>query len=289
MADAIINGQDPASVPVAGRVTDVPDNFKEWVADNQDRIQETIDNGKQLPYFLRDNQQYVNVSWKSSINDENNVRIVGTSNMTEHRKASLIKDIESLKESAHLFSDNNDIKIVIQTIDGYDCMAVNRNELIISDKIFAYPNGDTYCPAEALKSAIDKLKHGEKIDFYEEYAVETLFHESLHTRMSMLTKGKKDELIFETCTQLYARGNYEILLKDGFNAIPMHKGSILNNGLGYRYRCKKLRPFFVKDGVVKSQDLMNILLSDNRRDSFINYMRSLGYPEETIEKFITIL
>lgn len=60
MADAIINGQNPYTVPVAGRVTDVPDNFKEWVADNQDRIQETIDNGKQLPYFLRDNQQYMN-------------------------------------------------------------------------------------------------------------------------------------------------------------------------------------------------------------------------------------
>ena len=55
MADAIMNDQDPASVPVAGRVTDVPDNFKEWVANNEDRIQATIDRGKELPYFLRDN------------------------------------------------------------------------------------------------------------------------------------------------------------------------------------------------------------------------------------------
>lgn len=60
MADAILNDQDPASVPVAGRVTDVPDNFKEWVANNKDRIQETIDNGKQMPYFLRDNKEYMN-------------------------------------------------------------------------------------------------------------------------------------------------------------------------------------------------------------------------------------
>ena len=55
MADAIMNDQDPSTVPVAGRVTDVPDNFKRWVSENQDRIQETIDKGKQLPYFLRDN------------------------------------------------------------------------------------------------------------------------------------------------------------------------------------------------------------------------------------------
>lgn len=58
MADAIMNGQDPSAVPVAGRVPDVPDNFKEWIADNQDRIQMTIDNGSQLPYFLRDNKEY---------------------------------------------------------------------------------------------------------------------------------------------------------------------------------------------------------------------------------------
>lgn len=55
MADAILNDQDPASVPVAGRVTDVPDNFKDWVANNEDRIQDTLNRGKELPYFLRDN------------------------------------------------------------------------------------------------------------------------------------------------------------------------------------------------------------------------------------------
>lgn len=55
MADAIGEGKDPDLVPVNGRVTDVPDNFKEWVADNNDRIKSTIENGKVLPYFLRDN------------------------------------------------------------------------------------------------------------------------------------------------------------------------------------------------------------------------------------------
>jgi len=63
MADAILKGQDPASVPVAGRVTDVPDNYKGWVAKNEDRIQQSIDQGRQLPYFLRDNGEVVNNSY----------------------------------------------------------------------------------------------------------------------------------------------------------------------------------------------------------------------------------
>jgi len=67
MADAIIKGQDPASVPVAGRVTDVPDNYKEWVAKNEDRIQQSIDQGRQLPYFLRDNGSVVDGKYEMNV------------------------------------------------------------------------------------------------------------------------------------------------------------------------------------------------------------------------------
>ena len=38
-------------------ITDVPDNFKQWVADNSDRIQEAEQRGT-LPYFLKDNKDY---------------------------------------------------------------------------------------------------------------------------------------------------------------------------------------------------------------------------------------
>lgn len=51
MANAILEGEDPESVPVEGRITDVPDNFKGWVGRNKERIVEA----KRLPYFLRDN------------------------------------------------------------------------------------------------------------------------------------------------------------------------------------------------------------------------------------------
>jgi len=42
-----------------GKITDVPDNFKKWVADNRERIERAYDRGK-VPYFIRDNEKYVN-------------------------------------------------------------------------------------------------------------------------------------------------------------------------------------------------------------------------------------
>lgn len=43
-----------------GVITDVPDNFKQWVAENQDRIQ----NAATLPYFLQDNGEMTDEGYK---------------------------------------------------------------------------------------------------------------------------------------------------------------------------------------------------------------------------------
>ena len=43
-----------------GVITDVPDNFKTWVAANQDRIQ----NAATLPYFLQDNGELTKDGYK---------------------------------------------------------------------------------------------------------------------------------------------------------------------------------------------------------------------------------
>jgi len=44
-----------------GEIKDVPDNFKKWVENNRDRIDKAVERGK-LPYFLRDNEKYVNAA-----------------------------------------------------------------------------------------------------------------------------------------------------------------------------------------------------------------------------------
>lgn len=51
MADAILNGDNPADVPVDGRIEEVPEKFTKWMDKNADRIK----NATTLPYFLSDN------------------------------------------------------------------------------------------------------------------------------------------------------------------------------------------------------------------------------------------
>jgi len=42
---------------INGEIKDVPENFKKWVADNQERIGKAYERGN-LPYFLRDNKKF---------------------------------------------------------------------------------------------------------------------------------------------------------------------------------------------------------------------------------------
>lgn len=52
------NGDDEATEPSVNVVNDLPDNFKEWVEDNSDRIEAAEKRGTQ-PYFIRDNREAV--------------------------------------------------------------------------------------------------------------------------------------------------------------------------------------------------------------------------------------
>ena len=51
---ALLDGKKPSSDSV-NKVEDVPDNFKEWLTDNEERIARA----KSQPYFIRDNADYV--------------------------------------------------------------------------------------------------------------------------------------------------------------------------------------------------------------------------------------
>ena len=50
----ILNGEKPGTES-RNAVKDVPDKFKKWISDNEDRIARS----KSLPYFMRDNEKYV--------------------------------------------------------------------------------------------------------------------------------------------------------------------------------------------------------------------------------------
>ena len=63
----ILQGEEPSAESV-NTVKDVPQGFKDWVEDNEERIART----KSLPYFLRDNGKVVNGGWVGNTNRKTN-------------------------------------------------------------------------------------------------------------------------------------------------------------------------------------------------------------------------
>ncbi len=54
----ILRGEDPLPPSQSeNAVEDVPDNFADWVRENEERIEQA----SQLPYFIRDNSKYVQI------------------------------------------------------------------------------------------------------------------------------------------------------------------------------------------------------------------------------------
>ena len=138
--------------------------------------------------------------------------------------------------------------------------------LLVNDKLHddttphRLEDGTVFCPAEKLQSAIAKLKSGQELDFYEEYSIENLFHESVHaraTRKTIIRAGSMDEKVMETCTQLYARDRYVKIMK-AYGVKPVNFDKIMTDGLGYNFECRKLRRFFLKDGELQVGELINI-------------------------------
>lgn len=54
--EAILAGKEPTEESV-NRVSDVPQNFREWVKNNADRIK----NARSIPYFMQDNRNYIDL------------------------------------------------------------------------------------------------------------------------------------------------------------------------------------------------------------------------------------
>lgn len=52
----LLAGEDVSKYKFSGKVEDVPDNFKNWINDNADRIK----GAKKQPYFIQDNKKIVN-------------------------------------------------------------------------------------------------------------------------------------------------------------------------------------------------------------------------------------
>ena len=143
---------------------------------------------------------------------------------------------------------------------------------------FYLSNSDTlvagYRPAEALLAALRKIKTREAISFNEEYAVETLWHEMMHERTSIITERRivGEDPLPEGIVQLTARLTYGKLLA-ALGGAPAHQDRILKNGLAYPTLTRNLVELVIRAGLT-GEDIEKILLN---------------YGQQWLEPFKTVL
>ena len=117
-------------------------------------------------------------------------------------------------------------------------------------------------PASLLAQAMEKAKVGEALSFYEEYAVEMLWHEMIHGITCIKTGRVSLELepLTEGVVQLIARHTYIGLMAE-IGALSNHQASIIANGLAYPNVTGNLIAL-IKAAGLQSQDIADALLDD---------------------------
>ncbi len=189
-------------------------------------------------------------------------KVVGFEEYPVRRVNKLISDIEKLNASLEIFPKG--VKVSLSgSLEESTLYAWKDGEVIISTGIHSLEDGTTFSPSRDLINAFVKLKAKLPLSFKEEYAIEGLFHESVHSRIKKLKYSPNSitEIILEGCTQMYAREKYPKILKH-FETLPRHQEAIRTNGYGYKGVVDTLRPFFTVDGKVQIGELINIAIGE---------------------------
>ena len=271
-------------------ITELPDNFKQWATQNKDRIARAEQRGT-LPYFVRDNRERIKAVTRLQSNkmaiDKGST--LDMANLSAYEKNQIASSVLSLSNKTNLFPKNLKIAFNDNPTDG-TLMAMNVSEgtLVISQARFNMGNGAVFSPAENLRDAIAKLKVGKPLSFNEEYAIECLFHESVHSKATKkinIEKGTQREAIMEASVQLYARDRYVRIL-NSYNVEPVNFSDIQINGYGYKHQVNAIRDLFTRDGKLQTGELVNIANETEDGIKIVNKkLKAKGYSQTDIFDF----
>lgn len=138
--------------PSVNEVADVPDEFKDWVRDNADRIETAEKRGTQ-PYFIRDNKEYIQGILKPGEGESD--KNIG--NYSQEIKENIWTEeyVKEIQRAGIFFRDKDELiermssspfaKLDIVQLDSDIRMIMTRHgfgECDISGKITVQPNGD---------------------------------------------------------------------------------------------------------------------------------------------------
>ncbi len=252
---AILAGKEPSHDSV-NAVNDVPDNFKEWMAKNEERAKYA----KSIPYFIKDNPRYIPKSFAEGMGTlemrkSPNIltdafdalrKAVDPNYVTDRDVKELITDFATTNPA--LFDGG--LKVVEISRTAYDFMSCERsyytgsgkryvangNTLKITDRTFVLSDGTEWNPLQELKGAILAIRKGEKMTFGQEYAVESLWHEIRHAGANGWADYRQDTKTrrnaMECINQFCARRSYVDFVK-ALGGVAHYRQEIIMDGYGY--------------------------------------------------------
>lgn len=189
--------------------------------------------------------------------------------------------------------------IRVSTTRGNYLMATYSDGRIeLSTRSFATPHG-SFNPAKELKGAWNALAAGKPLDWKQEYAMESLWHEIMHNRqvVTRSLRGKRSALVaMETANQWLSRRTYhELIEKLGGKAV--HQADILKNGLGYGGYLRNFDNLLARLGIRDADILqsMRVMHQGKPSDAYIEHLTGMlskrnpavsGGKIETLLKFL---
>ena len=219
--ERIMNGE-PLTGESVNRIDDVPNNFIDWVKENDGRIAMSNDRGT-LPYFLKDNRK----AWA----DISTVKIINR------------QTIDKTVEGANAFGDKAD---AIAKSLGVTVTPVNiKSESRILEKAMSDYRGDVakvvdiirntfIVPAEDIQRVLAAVQDGFTVIQYKPQLLDNMGY-SGHLFQLWAKDGIKAEIQVNTPQMIYAKDTKakSILGDELYNTICKKSG--LQCGLGHKY------------------------------------------------------
>jgi len=217
------DGRSEASTASVNEVKDVPDDFKKWVLDNQERIS-TAKKRNTLPYFLRDNKSvYQKITVESSISE-----IVKRASSVGDEVQSTAERI-AIKNGGYVtpinFKSTTSItrKVITEGITPYDIKDAVRTTIIV--------------PKSRIEDVLEELHKTEGFLRLKRQKPESFMGYSGNIVNIRTTNGLTAEIQVNTERMIYAKERPEdakrILGKKRWEEI--HNETGMEGGLGHKY------------------------------------------------------
>ena len=283
----ILAGKSTNGFRSVNEVRTVPKAFTDWVDANGDRIMRA----KALPYFLKDNGKIVDGKWV--LNTAIQSKATGSVAALSKNAVALnnfggkaISAITEAVSATYKLSDDvaiplynfihnqkgmfkGDVELNRKRMGKHGALAKTEAFLENNGKLKSYitiSTSDirvtvhgrkvTFNPYKELEGAIKAIKDGKELTFLQEYSIENVWHEMLHTS-SRWWRDKKKSLDssyitpMECITQFCARMSYDRLLKN-LGGKAKWSSEIKKHGLGYRNEVKNFYTLFDYCGITEN-------------------------------------